>query len=174
MGRLVEKKGLRHLIAALKDVETNYRLTVIGRGTLEEELRQLADGMPVSFVGEKPKTELRACYSSADMIILPSVRATSGDQDGLPVVLLESLASGLPTIASDLPGIDTVVSHRKTGLLVTPGDEAALTRAIDELAADTELRRTLSEAGKDRAANRSVVAVGERYAPLLKKIAGMR
>ncbi|AZQ75987.1 glycosyltransferase [Flaviflexus ciconiae] len=76
--------------------------------------------MPVSFVGEKPKTELRACYSSADMIILPSVRAASGDQDGLPVVLLESLASGLPTIASDLPGIDTVVSHRKTGLLVTP------------------------------------------------------
>ncbi|MGO1459169.1 MAG: glycosyltransferase [Flaviflexus sp.] len=174
VGRLVEKKGLRHLIAALKDVETNYRLTVIGHGPLEEELKQLADGMPVSFVGEKPKTELRACYSSADMIILPSVRAASGDQDGLPVVLLESLASGLPTIASDLPGIDTVVSHRKTGLLVTPGDEAALTRAIDELAADTELRRTLSEAGKDRAADRSVVAVGERYAPLLKKIAGMR
>lgn len=171
VGRLVEKKGLRHLIAALRHTQVDWHLTVIGDGPLEGELRALAAGLPIDFVGAKPKRELREHYSRADIIILPSVRAVSGDQDGLPVVLLESLASGLPAIASNLPGIDTVIEDGTTGLLVEPGDEAGLARAIDRLTADRGLRERISAAGAQRAERHSVEAVGRRYAALLDSIA---
>ena len=172
VGRLVEKKGLRHLIAALARVEIDWHLTVIGDGPLEKDLRKLGDGLPIDFVGAKPKAELRAQYAKADMIVLPSVRAASGDQDGLPVVLLEALASGLPVIASNLPGIDSAIIHEQTGLLVEPGDDDALADAIVRLANDRELRTRLSEAARGRAGEHGVDAVGRRYARLLESLVG--
>lgn len=171
VGRLVEKKGLTHLLDALKDSTIDYSLTVVGDGPLGEELKAQAAGMPVEFVGALSKEKLRQQYSKADMIVLPSVRAVSGDQDGLPVVLLEALGSGLPAIASNLSGIDSVVTDNKSGLLVEPGNDDELRNAIERLAGDTELRRRLSAEGKRRVEERSVPAVGRRYASLLKRVA---
>lgn len=172
VGRLVEKKGLTHLLNALKHTDLSYSLTVVGDGPLTEQLTQQASGMPVDFVGALPKEELRKRYSQADMIVLPSVKAVSGDQDGLPVVLLEALGSGLPAIASNLSGIDSVVTHEESGLLVEPGNETELRFAIERLAGDTDLRKRLSEEGQRRVEERSTPAVGKRYAQLLKKVAG--
>lgn len=171
VGRLVEKKGLRHLIAALAHTDIDWHLTVVGDGPLEEELKAQAASLPITFVGAQSKNQLRERYSNSDMIILPSVRALSGDQDGLPVVLLEALASGLPAIASDLPGIDTVIADGETGLLVTPGDEAELGRAIERLAGDRGLREKVSKQGVQRAQAHGAEAVGRRYAALLESLA---
>nr|WP_277814769.1 glycosyltransferase family 4 protein [Flaviflexus huanghaiensis] len=171
VGRLVEKKGLAHLISALAYVDSDWHLTVIGDGPLEAGLKAQAAGLPIDFVGARSKHELREHYADADMIVLPSVRAVSGDQDGLPVVLLEALASGLPAIASDLPGINTVIDDGETGLLVEPGDERDLAHAITRLCHDRSLREKLSAAGEERAAHHSVEAVGKRYAALLQSIA---
>lgn len=171
VGRLVEKKGLRHLINALRDVDIDWHLTVVGDGPLETELKKQASGLPITFVGAQARDELRQRYSTSDMIILPSVRAVSGDQDGLPVVLLEALASGLPAIASDLPGIDTVITDGQTGLLVVPGDEQELARAVERLAADRALREKVANEGVRRAQAHGVEAVGRRYAALLESIA---
>lgn len=171
VGRLVEKKGLRHLIDALAEVTIDWHLTVIGDGPLEQELKTRAADIPISFIGAQPKSELRRRYAESDIIILPSVRAESGDQDGLPVVLLEALASGLPAIASDLPGIDSVITHGETGLLVEPGSERELRRAIETLAGDRTLRERVSSAGRERAQSHGVESVGQRYAALLESIA---
>lgn len=174
VGRLVEKKGLTHLLAALRHVDINWHLTVIGDGTLSQQLRAEAVDLPVTFTGALQKDRLRATYASSDMIVLPSVRAQSGDQDGLPVVLLEALASGLPAIASNLPGIDSVIIDGETGLLVKPGDEAALAHAIEVLASDRALREKISSAGRTQVGSRGVDAVGRRYAKLLESIVRKR
>ena len=170
VGRLVEKKGLAHLISALRGSTISWHLTVVGDGPLEAELKKQARGLPVTFVGAQSKTNLRQRYSASDMIVLPSVRAVSGDQDGLPVVLLEALASGLPVIASNLPGIDTVIDD-ETGLLVEQGNERELRQAVERLAGSRQLRESMSAAGIERAADHGVEAVGKRYAALLESIA---
>ena len=82
----------------------------------------------------------------ADLFILPSVIAKDGDRDGLPNVLLEAQSQGLPCIAGKLPGIAELISDGTTGVLVEPGDTAALANAISSLAQDPQRRRQLGSA----------------------------
>lgn len=113
-----------------------------------------------------------AAYRRAGIVVTSSVKAGSGDQDGLPVALLEAMASGCAVAAPRFPGIDEAVVDGESGLPVDPGDEAALTAAISKLAGDPHLRRSMGKRAAEAAVRLSVDRVGERYTALLERTAG--
>lgn len=170
VGRLVEKKGLHVLLDALRGLDVPYELTVVGDGPLRAALEARAGGLPVRFVGQLGRTALRQAYAHADVVVVPSVPAASGDQDGLPVVLLEAMGSGCAVVASALAGIDEAVHDGVEGLLVPPGDAPALAAAIETLATDAPRRAALGRRAVAGAQRFSVDAVGERYARLLRAV----
>lgn len=177
VGRLVEKKGVSVLLDALRALPAGtVRLTVVGDGPLRASLEQQAVGLPVAFAGQLGRTQVRAAYGAADVVVVPSVPAASGDQDGLPVVLLEAMSTGLPVIASNLPGLNEVVTDGDTGLLVPPGDRDRLRQAIARLAGDRAARARLGAAAAERAREYSITAVGARYRDILLRltVAGAR
>ena len=156
VGRLIERKGVRHLIRALGTVRrhTPARLLVVGDGPERSRLEQVAREMGVAehveFRGRVTDEELRQAYDAANVFVLPSVRDARQDTEGLGVVLLEAMNYSVPVIASEIGGITDIVQHDRTGLLVPPGDEAALAKALLRLLLDPALSRTLGEAGRQR------------------------
>jgi len=153
VGRLVERKGVKHLIDAIERVP-GARLVVIGDGPeragLEAGARDLGLGTRVDFRGRVSDDELRATYAASDALVLPSILDARGDTEGLGVVLLEAMSYGVPVVASDIGGITDIVEHDKSGLLVTPGDPAALAQALERLARDPALAQRLGAAGEQR------------------------
>jgi spore coat protein SA len=98
----------------------------------------------VSFAGRLPYAEVARCYRDADVFVLPSLM----EAFGMP--LAEALAAGVPAVASRTGGIVDIVDDEVSGLLVEPGDAAALTVAIERLLEDRELRGALTEAGRKK------------------------
>jgi glycosyltransferase involved in cell wall biosynthesis len=155
IGRLVEKKGLRHLISAaalLWDRRAVDRVLIVGDGPLRPELeRQIAalglDGT-VEMLGALAPDEVREHLGAADLLVVPSVIAADGDRDSMPVVVFEALAMELPVVASDLVGLPEHV-HSEWGRLVPAGDADALAHAVEEvLALSREQRMAMGAAGR--------------------------
>ncbi len=174
VGRLVEKKGLAVLLAALRErpPTASWRLIVVGDGPLRADLEMAAASMPVSFVGQLGRTDLANAYAYADIAVFPSVRAASGDQDGLPVALLEAMGSGCAVIASDLPGLSAAIERGVSGILVTPGDSDALADALALLADNPDRRGQLGERAATRAQGFDVTTVARGYRDLLLRVLG--
>jgi colanic acid/amylovoran biosynthesis glycosyltransferase len=190
VGRLVEKKGAAILLDAVrrlaglapsagqdepagKDSSPGWSLHVVGDGPLRGRLEAAAAGLPVTFTGALGRSQLAAEYAAADVVVFPSVPAASGDQDGLPVALLEAMASGCAVVASALPGIDAAVVDEQSGLLVPPGDAGALAAALHRLLSDAALRERLGKAATTRADDYSVAAVAARYRDVLRRAASL-
>jgi glycosyltransferase involved in cell wall biosynthesis len=150
VGRLSHYKGFDVLIDALAHT-TQTRLLLIGEGECADDLRRLAIerdlGNRIRFAGALDEETLLAAYATADALVLPSLNR--GEAFGL--VLLEAMRARLPVIASAIPGsgIGEVVVDGETGILVTPGDAAALAAAIGRMN-DPELRRRLGAGGRRR------------------------
>lgn len=170
VGRLVEKKGLAVLLEALRRVDAQWSLEVVGDGPLRAPLEAAAAGLPVRFLGALPRTELAKAYARSEVVAVPSVPAASGDQDGLPVALLEAMAAGCAVVGSRIAGIDAAVVDGDSGLLVPPGDAPALAAALTELLGDADRRVKLGAAARSRADEFSVPVIGERYVELLHGI----
>ncbi|MDN4477754.1 glycosyltransferase [Demequina sp. SYSU T00039] len=170
VGRLVEKKGFDVLLAALRLTSAPVELTLVGDGPDRTRLEGLAEGLPVTFRGKLTRAELDAAYGEADIAVVPSRAAASGDQDGLPVAMLEAMGAGLPVVASALPGIDEAIEAGRSGVLVPPGDAGALARSLTVLAEDPELRAALGDGARERAARYSIESVGEGYRDLLHRV----
>lgn len=142
-------KGLRVLFEAVRQLGLQAPpVLVVGDGDLrpayERQATELGLAGRVRFAGWVTDADLPRHYAAADVVVLPSV--TRGEAFG--VVLLEAMASGKPVIASDLPGVRTVVRAAGGGLLAPPGDAPALARAIAVLAADPRRRTELGRAGR--------------------------
>jgi glycosyltransferase involved in cell wall biosynthesis len=152
VGRLVAKKGFDVLVDAIALVERPVRLTVIGTGPLLGDLQsQIAArrlGDRVELAGRRTHTTLPNEYARAHIVAVPSVVDTAGDRDGLPNVVLEAMASSRPVVASDVAAVSTAVGHGHTGLLVRPGDPAALAAALTSLVDDPARRLTMGRAGR--------------------------
>ncbi|MFD1806048.1 glycosyltransferase family 4 protein [Pasteurella oralis] len=151
VGRLVPKKGFSVLLdalAILKQRNIDMQCTLVGDGTLREQLQAQIDALNISdivqMVGPMPQPEIIKFMRSANMMIAPSVISEDGDRDGLPTVLLESMALGTPVISTHVAGIPELVQDGITGLCVQPNDPTALADAIQCLLADVELCKTLS------------------------------
>lgn len=171
VGRLVEKKGAAVLLAALRVLaDQNYNLRVVGDGPLRQELQGLAAGLPVRFLGALHRAELAREYAAASVIVFPSVRAASGDQDGLPVALLEAMAAGRPVIASALPGLAEAVEDGTSGRVVPSGDPEALASAIRSVLSDPAEALRLGRGANARADAYSVRSMGEQYIAILDRL----
>ena len=176
VGRLVEKKGLRHMIAAMPQLlqhRPGLRLRVAGFGPEEAALRAQAAkldlGESVQFLGPVPQAELPALYRQATLFVAPFVEAASGDQEGLGLVMIEAAGCGCPVIASDLPAVRDVLEER-----VVPGDPVALAEGIlGFLALDAEARQDKADAMRQRLIERfDWQSVAKGYARSLAVVAG--
>lgn len=171
VGRLVEKKGLAVLLEALGRVPAGgWTLEVVGDGPLRGAVEAAAAGLPVEFRGALPRQDLAAAYARAEIVVVPSVAAATGDQDGLPVALLEAMSAGCAVVGSRIPGIDAAIGDGDTGLLVPPGDPVRLAAAISDLLAHPERRAKLGAAARARSDEFSVEVVGRRYCSLLRQV----
>lgn len=171
-GRLVEKKGFHVLLEAAHHLRSrSWSLDVIGEGPWRQDLEAAAGNMPIRFLGQMSRHDLARAMHEAEVFVVPSVRAASGDQDGVPIVLLDAMAAGCAIVASRLPGIDEAVEDRRTGLLVPPGDPGELAHAIDGILADSALRTSLGEGARVRAEDWSVDALGARFVELIRSAA---
>ena len=165
VGRLVEKKGIGYLFEAIRSGKLNSRLRVkvIGDGPMRAELEVLAEGLAVEFLGQRGRSEVLAAIAESQLMAIPSVTAASGDQEGLPVTLLEGAAGGIAVIASRLPGIDEVIVHEQSGLLVEQRDVVGLASAIERLLDDRKLRERLARGIAEAAKAYDLDVIGEAY-----------
>jgi colanic acid/amylovoran biosynthesis glycosyltransferase len=157
VGTLHEVKGQRHLIAAARILAGRgipFVLTFVGDGPDRAELEALAASVPaagrVEFLGQQTRDRIVELLGTAELLVAPSVPTASGKREGIPVVLIEAMASGVAVVASHLSGIPELVEDGVTGLTVPPGDEAGLAGAIEGLLADPARRAQLAAAGRRR------------------------
>jgi rhamnosyl/mannosyltransferase len=171
VGRLVPYKGVSVLIDALRQVDATA--FVVGAGPLDQVLREQALTAGISdrvfFSGEVDERELLALYHACDMLVLPSV--THAEAFGM--VQIEAMACGKPVISTNLPsGVPWVNQHGETGLVVTPGDAAALGEAIATLAGNEPMRQRMGLAARRRVEREfTAVRMAERTVALYHEVA---
>jgi colanic acid/amylovoran/stewartan biosynthesis glycosyltransferase WcaL/AmsK/CpsK len=148
---LVEEKGLEFGIRALYLTQTArpdlmLRYEIIGDGPLRGRLQRLIDdlgvGDSVRLLGAKAQDQVIAALGSSDILLAPSLA------EALPVSLMEAHAVGLPVLATRVGSVDQIVQHGVSGFLVPPGDAAALSRALVELADSADRRAEMGRQGR--------------------------
>jgi colanic acid/amylovoran biosynthesis glycosyltransferase len=151
IGRLDDIKGFTHLVAAcgvLHEQGVAFECDMVGSGplhdALSEQIKTLGIGENVRLLGARKQEEVRGFLQSSAIFVLPSVVTSRGDRDGIPVAMMEAMASGLPVVSTRVSGIPELVDHEKTGLLSEPGDAASLAAAIERLLSNAELRNRLA------------------------------
>jgi glycosyltransferase involved in cell wall biosynthesis len=157
VGRLVEKKGFPYLIKAcrwLQDWGCDFRCEIIGEGPKRGDLEGLVTDLnlqdQVILRGALPNAEVMARYTQAAIFALPCVIAGDGDRDGIPNVLLEAMANLVPVVSTRVSGIPEVVQDGVTGLLVDPGSEEALAKAMARFLHGAQLGEELAQKGYRR------------------------
>jgi colanic acid/amylovoran biosynthesis glycosyltransferase len=155
IGRFIEKKGHQFLIEAcgiLAKKNIQFQCTILGGGPLEEAYLELIDQLNIKdkviLLGEKSKLEIRELYQNSDIFSLPCTVAKSGDQDGVPNVLMEAMAMQVPVISTPISGIPDLIQSEENGLLTPDRDAAALAKALEQLINDEALRIELGKKGR--------------------------
>lgn len=149
VGRLASAKAQLVLVqacAGLRDEGLAFCLHLVGdgpdRGAIEKRIAELELADYVHLTGALNQTAVRAHLSGADIFVLPSLA------EGIPVVLMEAMSSGVPCISTPVNGIPELIQHERTGLLATPGDVVSLRDQLRRLIEQPELRRRLAEAAR--------------------------
>lgn len=156
VGRLVPKKGFDVLVAACAILQRrgfNFETVIVGEhGEQETALRQQIAALSlqdhVRFTGPMDQARLYREYQHADVFCLPCRVLDNGDRDGLPNVIMEAMACGLPVITTPVSGIPEIIHDGHNGTLVPPDDADALANAIQRLSSDAMLARNLGRAGR--------------------------
>jgi glycosyltransferase involved in cell wall biosynthesis len=176
IGRLVEKKGTADLLAALAGL-AGVRLIVIGEGPLRAQLQRQAGalGVKAQFLGAQDADEVAEWLRRATLLVAPSVTAQDGDAEGLPNVIVEGAASGIPVVATRHSGIPEAVEDGVTGYLVKEGDRGALAARIGALLDGADLRREMGFAARALAVERfDRVRQAERLEAIYDEVAGLQ
>lgn len=161
VGRLVPKKGFDVLVRAVADLRrrgVDLELVIAGEdgpaaGAVRGLVAELCPEL-VRFTGPLSQCELLSLYRGADVFALACRVDGDGDRDGIPNVMVEAMAAGLPVVSTAVSGIPELVRDGENGLLVPPEDPQALASALLKLAADAPLRDRLAAAGRDTVAER--------------------
>jgi len=155
IGTFYEVKGHTYLIEAcrlLKKQGLAFKCYLVGSGPFQNQLSQQVTiaGLQdhVIFYGQRTRQEIVEILRDADVLALPSIPASSGRHEGIPVVLMEAMASGNPVVASNISGIPELIDDNKNGLLVPPKDPESLAKALNRLYDDDSLRTRLGQAGR--------------------------
>jgi len=153
LGRMVYKKGFDVLIHAYKKLAQDYpntRLIIGGDGSTRTSLEELSKELNIQnqviFTGRISWNKVPDFLSLGDIFALSSIQDDHGNLDGLPTVLLEAMACGLPIVASDIGGVNRVMTDGENGLLIPPGDSCSLAKTLDKMLNHPELRKKLSQA----------------------------
>jgi len=185
VGRIEQIKGIDVLLRALgllffrrPDLRSNVCLTVVG-GALDpgddapetekiQELRRLVHQhrmeANVNFVGSLEQEQLAVYYAAADICAVPSLTESFG------LVALEAMACGTPVVGTRVGGLQTLIEHGESGLLVPAGDYQALAQAMAQVLSDDRLRMHLAHGARDRAEHYTWTGAGERISALYDRI----
>jgi glycosyltransferase involved in cell wall biosynthesis len=181
VARLTAKKGLAsvyHALRLLKDQGVAFHHTLIGDGEQRQEVLDLRQRLGLEeqtqWLGTLPHETVLEHYARADLFILGSELAANGDRDGIPNVILESQAMGVPVVATRFSAIPEAVNHRQSGWLVPPGDPDAMAAAIAAILQDEDLHARLAAQGRaavqahfdNRGLTRDLAALFRRHTPL--------
>jgi glycosyltransferase involved in cell wall biosynthesis len=157
VGRLVPKKGMPTLVAAcgrLRDRGLAFRCQIIGTGPLRADLERQIDrlllGGIVKLRGAMTHDALIDEYSRATLFALTPEITADGDRDGIPNVLVEAMAAGVPVVSTAISGIPELIEPGRTGVLVEPREPDAVADALEQLLCSEPLRRRLAMAARDR------------------------
>lgn len=149
------KKGQLHLVEAVRILRAEgrpVRCLLVGdgemRATIEARIAELGLQDDVILMGHRSREEVSATLRDSDAMVLPSVTTGDGDMEGIPVALMEALASEVPVVASSLSGIPELVRDGETGVLVPEGDAEALAGAIRRIRDDPEGAARMAAAGR--------------------------
>jgi glycosyltransferase involved in cell wall biosynthesis len=159
VGRLVAKKGHATLLTAaalLAERGVDFSLRIGGEGpewpVLQRLVHRLGLADRVTFLGPLSESEVRAEHGRADVFALASQPLENGDRDGIPNVLLEAMAQGIPVVGTAVEGVTEAVVDGECGLLAPPGDAEAVADRLARLLADERLRTALGAAGREQVA----------------------
>ena len=157
VGRLVEKKGFQDLLQALLIVKgrgERFQCVIYGDGPLRQPLENWIEEHAmeddVRLMGDCTQQELISIYQHATLFILTPVQTEDGDRDGIPNVLVEAMAVGLPVISTAVAGIPELVEHNQNGLLYQPRDVDGISSGILELLGNVEKRRQFGSAASKK------------------------
>jgi glycosyltransferase involved in cell wall biosynthesis len=155
VGRLVPKKGYPLMLEAMRLMATagvSFRCEIYGGGPMREQLEKTISDFglqnSIALHGARPQEEIAEAYARAAVFILAPVVVPDGDRDGIPNVLVEAMAAGVPVISTRISGIPELIDHGQNGLLVEPGDPAALADAAAQVLLDQEMAGRLAKAGR--------------------------
>jgi glycosyltransferase involved in cell wall biosynthesis len=155
VGRLVEKKGFPDLLQALGRLQASRRRVtcdVYGDGPLLGPLTELRESLGLSdavrFAGEQSRETIIQALRRANIFVLTPTVTSDGDRDGIPNVLVEAMACGLPVVTTSAGGIAELVTHGENGFLTAPGDVAGIENYIALLLDSPELRRQMGVAAR--------------------------
>lgn len=155
VSRLVEKKGIEDALKAMQKVMARHKrveYTIVGDGALKKKLMALAKDLGiaqrVTFTGAKKPEEVAQYLKSSHIFILPCVVGSDNNIDGVPTVLKEAMACGLPVVTTFVSGIPEIVHHEKSGYLVEPHDTQGLSEKISFLIEHPEKWQAMGRAGR--------------------------
>lgn len=170
VGYLIERKGFEYLIKAIKKIlekHPHVKLDIVGTGPLENKLKNMILELELSdevqILQNVSDDELLSLYNQADLFVLPSIRDSQGNTEGLGVVLIEAMACGLPVIGSNIGGIPDIIKDRESGLLFNEKDIDDLSLKILSVIEDEELKNRLSINGSKRAQQFTWTNIASRY-----------
>ena len=162
VGRMTEKKGFEYTIRAFAEVlkqlpDRKVHLDLIGDGPLRQSLESLTEELGiksnVTFHGVLQHTEVKAHLKKAHIFILPSVTAADGDMEGIPVVLMESMAQGLPTISTRHSGIPDLIHNKENGFLAEEKNPDELANYMISLANNSDLWPDITKSARTMVEN---------------------
>jgi colanic acid/amylovoran biosynthesis glycosyltransferase len=159
--RLVEKKGIEYAIRAVARVlkkggaeAPRIEYTIVGDGPLRPHLESVVDELDladsVRFLGSRPSDKVAKLMARAHVFLAPSITATDGNKEGIPVAIMEAMATGLPVVSSRHSGIPELVEDGVTGLLAEERDVNGLADHLARLIDDPGLYTRLAAAGRTR------------------------
>jgi glycosyltransferase involved in cell wall biosynthesis len=157
VGRLVEKKGFQDLLQALlivKEKGKHFQCAIYGDGPLcqqlDEWIKEHDMSGEVMLNGNRTQQELISVYRNATLFALTPIPTKDGDRDGVPNVLFEAMAMGLPVISTNVAGVSEAVDDKQTGLLYQPHDVEGIASGIIELLSDENKRERLGRAASQK------------------------
>ena len=155
VGRLKEQKGFSYLIEAcgrLKQAGIDFECVIAGEGPERMKLEQLIEMMGlkrlVRLLGTVTQAEIFRLYARADIFVLPCVVGQDGDRDGIPNVIIEACAMGLPVVSTAVSAVPEIIKNGETGLLARERDVDDLVAKIRQFASDPELRERTGAAAR--------------------------
>ena len=150
-------KGLPYLIeacATLRDEGVALQCDIVGDGPMRPELeamiRDRALGGVVNIAGPRPEADVARMMAEARMFVLPSIVASDGQMEGIPVALMEAMATGRAVVSTRISGIPELVEDGRNGFLVEPEDARALAEAMKKILTDPELAETMGRRGQEK------------------------